>query len=305
MTLIHVLLAVAVGTAQADEPTSPPAITPDITVALLDPETSEADRAPAMQRRVGAALGGDGRASHLLGALFRSGPDHPSKATVRDPDSARHWLELCLTQAHCPRLTLATLAELELAEGHGPRAMLWAQLATIAEREVHRIHAERGSGSAMQPRQAYNAALLRRVYDVLPADQRDDAVDAVLQAWLATNEAVLVRIVNDDVHDSVEADAGKLVERVTSGPVSIPPGPIAAHAVFLVRVRPESALADGVLLIDGLPRPADVVPLRRVARGFRYKPFAAVDGETARYLASPLSLDDGRFALTKEASAGD
>lgn len=302
------LLFLATGAARAEvvpaaASVPPPAITPDVSFALLDPKTSDTARATALQAMVAAALDGDGRASHLLGALFRSGTDHPSRATARDPDTARTWLERCLTQVGCPRTVFATLAELELDAGNAPRAMLWAQLAALSERELHRRLRGNGVEERMLRRQPYNAALLRRVYDALPPDQRDTAVDTALQGWLAKHEGLLLRIIEDELAGRV-APGGPQLEYDVSRPRIIPHGPIATHAFFLVRVPPESSQHDGLLLIDGLPRPQDAVPLRRIARDMRYKPYVAEAGETARYAVAPVSLDDGRFALTKEAAEG-
>ena len=262
----------------------------------------DAERAQAMQAVVEAAIAGSGSASYLVGALFRSGPGHPANAAARDPDTARHWLESCVGKAGCPRSVFAALAELELAERHLMRAMVWAQLATLAEREVLTRMRERGGRVPDPPRQAYKAALLRRIYDALPPDQRDAAIDTELNAWLAKHGADLQRIIDQEVDALSNPDRNTTLEFATSPKRYIAPGPIATEGYYFLRVPPGSDRPDGLLLVDGLPTPKDAKALRRIATTMRFKPYVAVDGETARYVLAPIAFDDGRFSLRNEES---
>ena len=58
-------------------------------------------------------------------------------------------------------------------------------------------------------------------------------------------------------------------------------------------------------MIDGLPTPRDAKSLAVVARALRFRPWAAVDGETLRYSMAPIVLDDGRFELQQQVTSDD
>lgn len=62
---------------------------------LLSPASGEPVRTALMARLVAQAQG-DGRAAFYLGALFRSGVDHPAQLVERDLETARHSLQKCI-----------------------------------------------------------------------------------------------------------------------------------------------------------------------------------------------------------------
>lgn len=275
----------------------PPDYPPQVRQVLLDPDSSSEARNAALKTTFEAADAGNGSAAYQLAALFRSGEDHPAKATPRDPDTARFWLERCLTQRWCPRSTLAAMAELLLETDQPRDAMSWAQAATLAEREVHAKLKAEGRGGDSE-RQAYHAALLKRIFGRLPAEQRsEEAITAEFNAWLAQLEPVLQRLIDGDM-DAMDA-SGEAPLRVDSTPKHFATPAVASQAIFMLRVPVGGTRADTALLIDGLPTPGDALALRKVANGIRFEAAPALADAEHHYMIAPISLDDGRFSLKK------
>ena len=101
------------GAQAATPPATPDGPEPEAMAALLDRDAAPEARDRAMQQLVASAQAGDGHAAFYLGALYRSGMDHPARRVERDVETARFWLEKCVASQRCPLVALASLAELE------------------------------------------------------------------------------------------------------------------------------------------------------------------------------------------------
>lgn len=299
--LASVALCAASVQAQSLAPAASHAQTPlqvdgAVRLALLDPDTPTADRATALQSVVTLANAGSADAAFQLGVLYRSGPEHPSRATPRDADTARHWLERCIALPACPTLVLASLAELELTEHRAERAMQWAQASALVERELARRRQGSAYAPAKPPKYAYNAALIQRVFLALPrADDRDAQVIALLKAFLATNEPALVRMIDAELQQ--RPSALLQFDPASTKDLRVNAGPKANYGLFLMRSAPAGGLSDIALMVEGVPTPRESRTLATVVRRLRLLPYEAQSGETWRYALAPISLDDGRFKL--------
>lgn len=296
-------LALAIGSVHAADTATPSTAAsaasdydPAVHAALLDPDSSPDARAAALKTTFETADAGNAIAAFQLAALFRSGPAHPAAATDRDPDTARFWLERCLSLAGCPRAVFATMAELLLEQGQPRDAMAWAQAAALAEREVLAELDARGLSDGKGASQSYHGALLKRVFLSLPRTQADEAaVREDFTAWLAQLEPTLQRIVAAEVDAHAAPETALL--RGVKAPQRIAVPAVASQALFLTRMSQGATRADLALMIDGLPTPRDARILRKAAIGVRFDPLELPDGNSLLYIISPIGLDDGRFVL--------
>lgn len=311
LVLFRIVVLATVVTAAVDGHASdvpqPPMIDVAVRHVLLDPDTPDAERATALQAVVALASDGSSDAAFQLGVLYRSGPAHPAKATPRDPDTARHWLERCVAQAGCPLMALAALAELELAEDRPEQAMQWAQASALAEREIGLRRAAKGEAQGNSPiSHAYHAALLRRVFIAMPNSGDNEArAGALLRDWLAEHEQHLLRLIDAELDPPPVPPQFRVeFDPESTKDLRIPRGPVANYALFLLRSTREGGRSDSALMIDGLPSPREAKPLASVARSLRFRSWTPVDGETIRYSIAPMVLDDGRFELQQQVTSG-
>lgn len=133
---------------------------------LLDVQASAADREIHLARLKVAAGRGDAASEHLLGALFRLGPDHPAKLLPQDDAQARHWLTKAALSGNF--YAMSGLAEMDLAAGKSMDAMVWAQVQALFARKFPSPNSGRG--------QEYAADLILRSYDALTRTVADPAL---------------------------------------------------------------------------------------------------------------------------------
>lgn len=270
---------------------------------LLSPDADSAARKQGLQALVASAQGGNGWSAYVLGALYRSGRDHPARLVDRDPDTARHWFIRCVESAGCPLLALASLAELELAEGNPEPAMQWAQAWVALDREFTRQVGEpdRSSPTSLRAltQTSYHAYLVERCYALMPGPEGDK--DRRGRAWF----------------DALRVQRGKALDRMLFAAVdarsALPGGtddglrpmsenqrrrtldPRAAVArqpalgVYLYRGNPRGGQAESVQTIEALPNPMQSFGLKALARETRMTGYDAPAGER-RYVVLPLAL---------------
>ena len=278
---------------------------------LLSADANVDLRKAALQGVVARAQGGDGWSAFLLGALYRSGKDHPAKLMDRDPDTARHWLELCVDRApRCPLLALTSLAELELAENNVKPAMQWAQAYAVLDRELGTRQAAKGDVPERRRdaelRTSYHAYLLERLYRRMPTLGKD--ADDIGLAWFTelrkqrgkALDRMFFAALDGDGADSPIADEGlepsaeNQRRRTIDGSTAQPRQP--ALGLFLVRGNPAGGPAEAVETIESLPNPMKTFGLKGMARSMRTKPYEAPAG-TRRYSVLPLSYGRESFYL--------
>lgn len=280
---------------------------------LLSPGTDEAVRVALMQQLVASAQSGDPHGAFYLGVLYRHGWAHPARLVDQDVESARHWLQRCVATPGCPVMALASLAELELADGQARPAMQWAQAWVLMERKL----AEQSR--ARQPRPptrdapfedtSYQAYLLKRCYDAMPGNVNRDVVgrawfddligqhgpqlEAMFQHHLASGGTVPGGVTQaaGNLEMSAENQRRKTVN--PDAPMPIAP----AMGLFLYRGNPAGGRGEAVQLVEALPNPAGARGLALIAREFRTREYPVGDGGERRYALLPISFNEWQHSL--------
>jgi hypothetical protein len=264
-----------------------------------DPVARDAARVHAIQR----ALGGDGRAAFVLGALFRSGQSHPARVTERDADSARSWFEKCLEAKDCPPMALASLAELELSEHNDEAALQWAQGLVLFNGAM-----DKKLGRQTRPgNDAYAASLLQRCTERFPRGKRGMAATVAFNRVKATHAEQLGRMLDDHAPDQPggqvdhgAADQAKwasfFVKKAPQTTVMREPSePV--YALYLLRAAPAGGRAERVTLIEGLPRAQHLDDFAASLARLESKPYAVNDAIPRRYALVPMQFNDPRYGL--------
>lgn len=300
-----------VGTAfAADAPGAPQPLDARTIETLLEEESEPASRQQALREVVARAQAGEAWSAYLLGALYRSGMDHPARLFERDPDTARHWLMRCVGSAGCPLLALASLAELELAERRAKPAMQWAQAWVVLDRELaERLRAgDEPSSTSLRAlmRTSYHAYLIERCYALMQGSQAER--DAQGLAWFnelrATHGKALDRMffaaldertdLLTPIDQGLEPSAENQRRRTIDGNAPAPRQP--ALGVYLYRGDPAGGPAEAVQTIEALPNPMKTFGMRTLARSMRTKPYQATAGER-RYAVLPLAFGQSDYYL--------
>lgn len=303
--------------AQATPPSAiPDGPEPEAMAALLDRDAAPEARDRAMQQLVASAHAGDGHAAFYLGALYRSGMDHPARRVERDVETARFWLEKCVAAQRCPLVALASLAELELAAGNAKPAMQWAQAWVVLDREREkRTRGDRPQDNThdMPYRHtAYHAFLIDRCYKAMaPARDADSLGRRWFQELARTHGDHLDRMLQASLEapPAGDAESGEIRPRlqiateaqrtkVMGNDARIPLGP--SLGLFLYRGNPAGGRADGLWMIEALPNPAGARGIEAQARSVRTLPYTpAADGRRA-YAYLPMTFSDGVWSLTPQ-----
>lgn len=275
---------------------------------LLSRDMRIEQREPLLTKLVANAQAGDGSAAFQLGALYRSGRDHPARLVDRDLDTARYWLEKCVEAKECPLWALASLAELGLAAGDAKAAMQWAQAWVVLERELDsRSRAGdryRQGKYAAYKHTSYQAYLLKRCYDAMPGTTDPDAQG---MAWFnelrARKGAQLDRMFFRTI-DRLEAPASGQDLQISAqnqrsqavyGNVMQPSDP--AFGLYLYKGDPEGGPAERVRLIEAWPTPKAAHGLDLLARQVRMKPY---ESDGPRYTELPISYNVWDYSLVPE-----
>lgn len=277
---------------------------------LLSADAAPDLRRDALQRLVARAQTGDGWAAYVLGALYRSGKDHPARLVERDPDTARHWLTRCVDGPRCPLLALASLAELELAEGNAKPAMQWAQAWVVLDRELAARTATEGKTSATSlrtlMRTSYHAYLIERCYRLM--GERGSDGDSRGLAWFnelrADKGKALDRMffaaldarsdLAGAIDGGLEPTAENQSRRSLEGSVPVARQP--AMGIYLYRGTPGGGRAEAVETVETLPNPMKTFGLKALARDTRMTPYQAAAGERA-YVVLPVALGQADYYL--------
>lgn len=268
--------------------------------ALFSPDVDPDRHAAARKRAIKLAMAGNGPAAFDLGVMYRHGMDHPARAVERDLDTARSWLERCVEGVECPRMALASLAELELQAKNYPAAMQWAQAAATLEQELDKV-----DGKPYRADQAsYFAYLLQRCFQYLPKQGREAAVEQSFAEFLARHGRHLDRMLANAQdkqahHDQhwVEFAAARHNHRVVTNRVPKVP----ALGLFLLRASAQGGRAESAVLIEALPSPRDVLGLDGVARRFESKAYRPESKDDRRYGFLPITVADPRYELKAQA----
>lgn len=249
--------------------------------ALFSPGLSAEARAAATRAVVAAAQGGDGYAAFYLGVLHRHGKAHPAGVEERNADSARYWLERCVGSPQCPRTALDSLAELELVEGNHKAAMQWAQASALLGRELVRLQGKPDRDIA-----GYTGYLLKRNYEYLPKANRDALVRAWFDEFLVGRAKQLDRMLAH-AWKIDKLDTSAIANKHQAAQINrLPRKP--SLGVYLLRMAPEGGRPESVVLIEGLPAPADVLGLEGVARRFETHPYVPDTVNARDYVRVPV-----------------
>lgn len=271
--------------------------------ALFGVDTDPEQRRQALKRAVKLAMAGDGRAAFQLGVLYRHGPEHPSGAVERNVETARYWLAKCIEAEDCPRLAMASMAELELEAGNYKPAMQWAQAWAALEKEIDKATRQlrRDEGS-----DAYAAYLLSRCFQHLDRAEADRLSSAWLAEFVQVHGTQMNRMLAY-VIGGAEGRAERWAEFTgrKSRNVTIFVHPeVPVLGLYLLRAAPEGGRAEAVTLIEGLPKPSQLRGLAGVAGRSEYKPYSPDVAGERRYHFMPIAYADRRHGL-KPAKAGD
>jgi hypothetical protein len=264
---------------------------------LLDPAQSEAVHAHELARLQLAASKGSRQANHLLGALYRMGPEHPAALLPRDLDLAKRHLGLAALDGELG--AMAGLAEIELNRGDAMAAMVWAQAMMHYDREF-----EAFSDST---RRAYQADLLKRAFDALGSGDRDRKQQDI-EEFLGGFLAKYGERIEAGLLEAPAADSGcKASYDHASWPLSLAsnkrvrialnrqsrslsdPG----HGLFHIAVQPDGTVGK-VLVFDGLPGAAHAKALVGTVERLQ---FNAAPDAPSRTALLPMSLDDDSVRL--------
>lgn len=298
-------VAQAAGPLEALPPLDGPALE-----TLLDPDAAPASRQHMLQAVVARAQAGDAWAAYLLGALYRSGKDHPAKLVERDPDTARHWLLRCVESQGCPLLALASLAELELAERQAKPAMQWAQAWVVLDRAFEaRLPDDSGrprSSLRTLMRTSYHAYLIERCYALMGGSEADRNRQGL--AWFnelrAKSGKALDRMLftaldeRSDIAAPVDQGLQPTAENQRTRTLD-PDDPAPrqpAMGVYLYRGDPAGGRAEAVQTIETLPNPMQTFGMKAIVRSMRMKAYQAT-GDDRRYAIVPLSMGQSNYYL--------
>lgn len=303
------MMPVAAGRA-AESATAAAEMDPRVLETLLAPEADPALRQQALAEVVGRAQAADGWAAYLLGALYRSGKEHPAKLVERDPDTSRYWLLRCVDSEGCPLLALASLAELELAEGQAKPAMQWAQAWIVLDRELTaRLPQEdRQSPTSLRAlmRTSYHAYLIERCYALMHGNEQERNTQGL--AWFNELRAkkgkaldkILFAAIDQrsdtigPIDHGLEPTAENQRRRTLDGRVPTPRQP--ALGIYLFRGDPAGGQAESVQTIEALPNPAKTFGMKAMVRSMRTKPYEA-PAAARRYAIVPLSFNQSNYYL--------
>ncbi|GHA84898.1 hypothetical protein [Cognatilysobacter bugurensis] len=272
----------------------------EATQALFRADAPPPQRADARRQTIEAAMKGDGAAAFRLGALFRLGMEHPAQAVERDLDTARYWLEKCVDAPRCPALALASLAELEIEAGRYREAMQWAQAWAAVERELHALGRRPGE-SSFRPA-SYTAYLLKRCFEYLPKQGREDAVAEAFTEFQQRRGAQLQRMAAAAAAVAAvplrEQQRAEFAASRYNHPVQASRRPTApAVALYLLRADPAGGRPEAVTLIEALPSPREALAFAGVARRWESRPYAPDTADERRYAMLPIELSDPRYAV--------
>lgn len=281
---------------------------------LLSREVDPALRRAALAKLVALAQSGDGLSAFTLGALYRTGMDHPAKLVEREPDSARYWLEKCIDLADCPLLALASLAELELSTGRAKQAMQWAQAWVALEREREARSSAREGGDAgargFYRVTSYHAYLIDRCYDAMSGAESDK--DALRRAWFDELRRQRGRQLDRMLSAAVDASARRAGAYVDQGlepsaenqrrktiGADVPQPRQPALGLFLYRGNPNGGRAESVDVVEILPLPVSAFGLKLMTQNMRSKPYESTDG-TRRFALIGMSFNKSDYYLLGE-----
>ncbi|MET0580430.1 MAG: hypothetical protein ABWZ08_00480 [Pseudoxanthomonas sp.] len=276
---------------------------------LLSRESDAGVRQALLTRLVANAQAGNGKSAFYLGALYRSGKDHPARLVDREADTARYWLEKCVDSQGCPLLALASLAELELATGDSKAAMQWAQAWVALEREMDsRKRADdpyRQGKYAPYQHTSYHAYLLERCYQAMPGKKQDR--DALGLLWFnelrarrgKRLDAMLFATIDESVAPALPSDleisAQNQRSRKVFGDTMQPSGP--AMGLYIYKGSPKGGRGEQVRLVEGWPTPMAAHGLDILAREIRMKPYVIDPPEKRLYAELPVSFNNWDYTL--------
>ena len=263
---------------------------------LLDPAASREARVQALAQVQATADAGDAHARFVLGALYLSGKKHPAALVERDLGTARTWYERCVELPDCPSLAVAALVELELEAGDPRRAMQWAQIAAILEREV-----QKSADDGRERSQGYLPTLLLRARDALPAEARSQPeIDALTAAMVAERGAALDRMLEranrpDPELENMPRFAMKRRHTAFQGR-KLPREDLLAE--YLVEAPAAGGSGSWHRMIEGLPTPRAASALDRVAELMEFAPYTPPSGSDAVIVRMPLHFDTRRHSFS-------
>jgi hypothetical protein len=282
---------------------------------LLDPQAPVNDREEHLARLKTAAGNDESSAQHLLGTLYRLGPDHPASVVPHDAAQARHWLGKAARGGE--RLAMAALAELDLADGKPMDAMVWSQVMVHYSRNyplpgssdapeyaadlIFRAQ-EALRSPAGAPRRRQSQAMLRANEQALKEEiltnfraflaAEGDAMDSVFRARLQADDQPRVEdpecpAIYDSVRWPLEVKPGAPVTVVRSRAAR--KLMYAGYGYFYVDVEPDGRVSRA-LMVDSLPGAEYGLGLQATVENLR---FNAIEGAPLRVALVPMSFMTG------------
>ena len=287
-----------------DGPPSLPLCGPmDLAADINNPAGDAAQRRQAFVALVASGPKASSFDKFQVGVHFRNGADHPAPLVNRDVGEARQWLSHAAVAGEV--YAMASVAELELAEGNAMDAMIWAQ--------AYAKYAAPANGRDGRDDRAYQADLLRRIFKELPeGKQTEERIQTLLDAFVdrygeaierhrerssaqaADERYKTCRSAREDYPLRMEKAPREVVTngtRAARGSIGFwRPG----LALFRVRVGQDGVVRD-VLVIESLPGPATAKVLLPTVQAIR---FNAIDPQgPIRDAIVPLSYSDGSVRL--------
>jgi len=194
-------------------------------------------------------------------------------------------------------VTLYSLAELELTEGNAPRAMQWAQIAAVFDREYAReIESERRMTSGYLP------GLLARAFAALPEAQRSDQnVQALISAMVEERGDALDRMLeNEIVGGKRKFDGTYPWPKVPNKSMSwtrrrVPDGEL--FALYALEIPATGGRPARLTMIEGLPRLRPARSLEHIASLQEFLPWTPEEGASAGGGWLPITFDTRRYTL--------
>jgi hypothetical protein len=291
---------------------------------LLDVQASAADREIHLSRLKVAAGRGDAASEHLLGALFRLGPDHPANLLPQDDAQARHWLTKAALSGNF--YAMSGLAEMDLAAGKSMDAMVWAQVQALFVHKFPSLYDVKGKEYAADLIFRSYVALTRPVAD--SASRRKHRVPSQVprsKAWddeILKNANAFLGLHGDAIGAALREQAIAKEQPVAYDPACPPlydsarwpleykPNAAGFEAVtsrharemrragfglFYLDVAPDGSVSR-VLTVDALPGPDYAAGLLGPMEGLR---FNAIEGAPTRGALVPVSYSTGAVKFTR------
>lgn len=247
---------------------------------LADPTTPLAERREIFAAFEHYAEQGNYYTQYLVGSIYRLGEHGAVPIVPQDLAKARRYLSNAAVNGYY--LSMAKMAELELADHHPLDAMVWAQ--------IYGYYTGAFGAKKSKDKASYYAELVYRISERLPKNQMPTVLDDLNQF-----------IANYDAHvragsKAIEEHHSRQSLTRTYAPSHadfVDPSLPSGIADYVIGYRPDGTAAQAWLL-DAVPTPEVGRSMRDIAILSRVTPDP--DTKTLRYTSMPVTFISRRYS---------